>query len=222
LAIVYGEQIPERATRPIPALSAHERRSHGLFMLFLHPQRWTWDTGERDWLIELIRAPISGGVGGVGLDGNGRELVQGMVADRMARGQIPLQDGDPRLADPAFGCAGGHYLARHPALPHGYAVSCVWEGYEQFLTSVEWSEDSPRRVRFQRALESARIVPPMPPKAMDISLREARGRAKRLGDKLAKSPQFPSIRSNLEAAAEKVEAMVAAQSRRLAPPKSSK
>lgn len=217
MPVIYGEALPTRAATNHAALPQAEKRNHLPFLLMIHPDRWTWDPVEADWLIELGRLPLSGGVGGVGIDPNGREFAHLAIAERQAKGWVVLQDGDPRLAAPAFGLPGGKYLARHPANPHGYAHSFMWEGYERVRTSIEWGEDRPRRIAFQRAIEAAQLVPTMSPKLMDLDIRDVTRRVRGLGDKRSKNPEHVSIRIRLEDAEKMQKAMELAREKRIHP-----
>lgn len=215
MAVIFGSELPSKQQIVAAPLPKAEKRNHMPFILMVHPERYIWDPKEEDWVVELGRLTISGGVGGVGLDQNGREVIGMAVAARAQQGWLILPDGDGRLADPAFGTPNGKYLARHPAQPHGYATSFAWEGYERVRNSIEWCEDRPRRVQFQRALESSGIVPAIGAKLMELDVRDATTRVRRLGDKQARNPEHPSIRIRSEEAGHQLKAMRAAQAKRL-------
>lgn len=215
MAVVFGESIPTRVSSNVPALPQAEKRNHAPFLLMVHAEHYRWDVVEQDWLIELGRLTISGGVGGVGIDANGRETPGLAIAYRQQQGWQVIHDGDARLSDAKFGTPGGKYLARHPANPHGFAVSFAWEGYERVRANIEWGEDRARRVQFQRALESTGLVPAMGQKLMEMDIRDATARVRRLGDKLARNPAFPSIRMRAEEAETMLTHMNLAKDKRL-------
>lgn len=215
MAITYGEALPQNQNSNVIPLPSVEKRNHMKFMLLIHPDRWVFDPGVQDWLPELGKLILSGGVNGVALDPNGREIATEAIANKTQLGWIPINDGDARLDDLI---PNGKYLARHPAAPHGFAYSWIWEGFERVRNTIDWGEDAALRIKFQRGLEAKGLIGSPKESLLRLDLREAKARCIRLGDRAAKNQTHPSILYRAEAAAQHLKTMEAAFEKRFPKP----
>lgn len=200
MPMIFGEAVSPATTPDAPRLPKGDKRARPNFRLMAHPDNWYWDVRVKEWLPDLARMVISGGVGGVA-------LVNGKEDDTLARAQLQkkrwviIENGDQRLADVV---PRGEYLTSW--LAHGHersrAYGCVWEGYEWVRGVPEWGENHDLKVKFLRALVAKGIVPPMSPKDKEVEIRVVRNRVRRLTDQIARTPQFPSLHARLKAAEE--------------------
>jgi len=93
----------------------------------------------------------------------------------------------------------GQYISRFPA-GNGWAYCFAWEGYERVRGSIEWGEDRALRIKFLQALVAKGFIPAMTSKLKEVEVRETQKRVRRLNEKFALKPNFPSIKVRLEQA----------------------
>lgn len=196
MPIVLGESLPRTEARREQPLPKEEKRNHPRFLAMVHPDRWVWDSLIKDWLPELGKLTISAGVQGVELLPNGQENPAMARAHYTTKGWMILEDGDPRLADVV---PNGQYVSRFQA-GNGWAYCFAWEGYERVRGSIEWGEDTALRVKFLKALIAKGFITPMSRKLKEVDIRETQKRVRRMHEKFALKPNFPSLKVRLEQA----------------------
>lgn len=196
MPIVLGEAVPRGEVRTQAPLPKEEKRNHPRFLAMVHPDRWVWDVDLKEWLPELGKLTISAGVQGVELLPDGRENPAMARAHYTSKGWTILEDGDPRLADVV---PNGQYVTRFRA-GNGFAFCFAWEGYERVRGNIEWGEDKALRIKFLRAIIAKGFVPPMSAKLKEVDIRETQKRVRRMAEKFALKPNFPSLKVRLEQA----------------------